>query len=487
MTGVRLSDATVSQLPADVSRPAYRRHSIRTGVVHLGLGAFHRAHQADYFEKALASGDDRWGIIGASLRSPGVRDAMAPQNGLYTLVVRDAAGEQVSVIGAVKHALVAPEDPARLVEAMAAPDTRLVTLTVTEKGYKLDPVSGTLIEDDADVAADLASLDAPRTAPGFVTAALAVRQERGLSAFTALSCDNLPHNGTRLRNAVMAMARRHDPHLADWIAEQGAFPETMVDRIVPATTEEDIAAIAARTGIEDRATVRTEPFTQWVIEDRFAGERPDFEAFGVQVARSVQPWEEAKLRMLNGAHSGIAYLGGLAGIDFVHQFVGRPEGKAFVEALWNEAAPTLTPPPGLDIPSYRTALMERFGNPALQHRTRQIAMDGSQKIPQRLLSPIAQRLERGQPIDRMALAVAAWMRWQAGLDDAGNAFVVDDPLAAETARRFSGRESPAEQVAALLAMEAIFPPKLAANEEFRNILCAHLRRLIERGALGALS
>jgi fructuronate reductase len=200
----------------------------------------------------------------------------------------------------------------------------------------------------------------------------------------------------------------------------------------------------------------------------------------------VQPWEEAKLRLLNGAHSGIAYLGGLAGIDFVDQFVGRPEGRAFVEALWEEAAPTLTPPPELDVPSYRAALMKRFSNPALQHRTRQIAMDGSQKIPQRLLAPIAQRLERGEPIDRMALAIAAWMRWQGGKDDDGAAVLVDDPLAPLTAQRLAGAHSPEDQVAALLSIEAIFPPKLASSQDFRNLLARHLRILTERGALGAL-
>jgi fructuronate reductase len=484
---MRLCEATLPSLPTEISQPAYERNAIRLGVVHLGVGAFHRAHQAATFDQAIATGDPRWGIIGASLRSPAVRDAMAPQDCLYSLVVRDGSEETVQVIGAIRAMLVAPERPQRLVDALASAETRLVTLTVTEKGYKLDPASGELIEEDPDVAADLSSLAAPRTAPGFLAAGLARRRDAGLAPFTAISCDNLPHNGTRLREAVLAIAERHDLDLRDWIERHGAFPETMVDRIVPATRDEDIARLGERIGVEDQAMVATEPFSQWVIEERFAGERPDFESVGVQLTASVRPWEEAKLRLLNGAHSAIAYLGGLAGITFVHEFVERPAGHAFVEALWDEAAESLDPPPGLDISAYRKALMARFENPALQHRTRQIAMDGSQKLPQRLLAQIAERLERGQPVARLALAVAAWMRWQGGRDDNGAAFEVDDPLAAVTARAIADARSPDDRVAALLSIERIFPARLAASREFREVLTAHLQLLDERGALEAVA
>jgi fructuronate reductase len=482
----RLSEASLAELPRAVARPSYDRRSIRAGVVHLGLGAFHRAHQAVYFEKAIAAGDRRWGIIGASLRSPATRDALVPQNGLYSLVVRDGADEDVQVIGAIRDVLVGPERPRSIVDALASPDTNIVTLTVTEKGYKLDPASGALLDDDADVAADLVSLTSPRTAPGQLVAGLARRREAGLPPFTAISCDNLPNNGSRLRGSVLAIARVHDPRLHEWIERRGCFPETMVDRIVPATRNEDIARLIERLGLEDRATVATEPFCQWVIENRFAGERPDFEALGVQLTASVHPWEEAKLRLLNGAHSAIAYLGGLAGITFVHEFVALPAGRAFIEGLWDEAAPTLDPPAGLDVEEYRSALMGRFGNAALQHRTRQIAMDGSQKLPQRLLAPIAKRLERGEPVGRLALAVAAWMRWQSGRDDNGAAFEVDDPLAAVTARAIA-TGSPEDQVTALLSIESIFPANLAASPALRDLLAAHLRILNERGALEALT
>ncbi len=480
----RLSNETLGELPADIAQPGYDRAQVKTGVVHLGIGAFHRAHQAVVFDDALAAGDLRWGVLGVSLRSPGVRDQMAPQDGLYSLVERDGSGERIRVIGAVQAVLVAPEGPAAVVAALAAPDTHLVTLTVTEKGYKLR--GGTLDADDPDVAHDLADLAAPRTAPGFLVAGLAARREAGLPPFTALSCDNLPHNGRLLRDAVLALARTHDAGLADWIERNGAFPQTMVDRIVPATTAADIAAMATRSGMEDEALVKTEPFFQWVIEDRFCGPRPAFETLGVQLTGDVAPWEEAKLRLLNGAHSGIAYLGGLAGVEFVHEFVANAAGRRFVEALWRESAATLSPPAGLDLDRYRAELMARFSNPALQHRTRQIAMDGSQKLPQRLLAPIIARRAQGLSIDKLTLAVAAWMRWQSGTDDRGAPFTVDDPLAPITAACLAGLSDPADQVDALLAIEPIFPPAFAADAEVRAALVRHLTTLRDEGARATL-
>lgn len=478
----RLSNATLGHLSANVGFPRYDRGAVTAGVVHLGIGAFHRAHQAVIFEQALEAGDLRWGITGASLRSAAVRDQMAPQDGLYTVLTRDGADERITVVGAVREVLVAPEHPAGLVARLAHPDTHLVTLTVTEKGYKLDPATGTLLADDPDVIADLANPTRPRSAPGFLVAAFQARRNAGLTPFTAISCDNLPHNGRRLEQGVLALARATDPALADWIARHGAFPETMVDRIVPATTPADIAALEAALGVADRAMVKTEPFLQWVIEDRFCGPRPDLEAAGVQVTASVAAWEEAKLRLLNGAHSGIAYLGGLAGIDFVHEVVAIPAFACFVEALWDEAEATLSPPPGLDVAAYRQALMTRFANPALQHRTRQIAIDGSQKLPQRLVAPIAARREQGLGVEMLALAVAAWMRWQGGRDDSGAAHVVDDPLAAVTAARLAGVRDPDAQVAALLSIDAIFPVALASDDAFRRVLGRQLRSLAEHGA-----
>ncbi len=484
---MRLSPATIDGLPADVVRPTYDRARIKTGVVHLGIGAFHRAHQADVFDRALTAGDARWGVRGVSLRSPGVRDQLAAQGGLYSLVVRDGERAETRVVGAVAEVLVAPENPTAVVQALADPQTRLVTLTVTEKGYRLDPASGALIESDPEVAADLASLVAPRTAPGFLAAGLAERHARGLGPLTVISCDNLPHNGARVKDAVLAIARRHDPALADWIEGDCAFPQTMIDRIVPATTPEDRRELAARLGVDDHGMVKTEPFTQWVIEDRFAGPRPDFESLGVQITSAVGPYEDAKLRLLNGAHSAMAYLGGLAGLRFVHQVIAEPVFAAFVEGLWDEAASTLDPPAGLDLPAYRRALKARFANAALEHRTHQIAMDGSQKLPQRLLAGAAIRLDRGQPIEAVALAVAAWMRWQDGRDETGAVHAVDDPLASEMARLVAHTPDPLERAAALLSLEAVFPRRLATDPHFTAPVIAAYVRLSQSGARAAAS
>ncbi|MEN5176984.1 mannitol dehydrogenase family protein [Brevundimonas diminuta] len=481
----RLDEAALTGLSDDVVRPGYDRTAARTGVVHLGIGAFHRAHQAVVFDDALKSGDLRWGVMGASLRSPGVRDQLNPQDGLYTLVVRDGEREDLRVIGACRSVMVGPEDPAALVAAMADADVHIVTLTVTEKGYRLDPASGELLVEDPDVAADIAHIERPRTAPGFIVAALRARRAAGLGPFTVISCDNLPHNGRRIRAGVLAMARAVDSSLAEWIAAEGAFPQTMIDRIVPATTAEDVVRLTARLGVEDQGMVKAEPFTQWVIEDRFAGERPDFAALGVQLTDAVEPWEDAKLRLLNGAHSAVAYLGALSGHEHVHEAVAVPAFRAYVEALWDEAQTTLNPPPGLDVAAYRTELMARFSNSALMHRTRQIAMDGSQKLPQRLLAGAAERLAADQGIEAMALGVAAWMRWQEGVTEQGETVVVDDPLASRTAELIEASETDEAQVRALLGLSAVFPASLAEEPRFVEAATAAFLALREHGAVEA--
>ncbi|QTC88621.1 mannitol dehydrogenase family protein [Brevundimonas pondensis] len=481
----RLNDAALKGLPAEVARPAYDRSHVKTGVVHLGIGAFHRAHQAVVFDDALKSGDLRWGVLGASLRSPGVRDQLNPQDGLYTLVVRDGSDEHLRVIGAGRGVLVGAEDPAALVAAMADADVHIVTLTVTEKGYRLDPATGVLLMDDPEVAADLADIAAPRTAPGFIVAALQARKTAGLKPFTVISCDNLPHNGQRIRAGVIAMARHVDRSLADWIEAEGAFPQTMIDRIVPATIPDDVARLSARLGLEDQGMVKAEPFTQWVIEDWFAGERPDFVAFGVQLTDAVAPWEDAKLRLLNGAHSATAYLGALSGNEHVHEAVAVPAFRAFIEALWDEAQTTLNPPPGLDVSAYRDELMARFSNSALMHRTRQIAMDGSQKLPQRLLAGAAERLAAGQGIEALALGVAAWMRWQEGVTESGETVVVDDPLAARTAELIAASENDEAEVRALLTLSAVFPASLATDRRFVEAVTGAFLSLRENGAVEA--
>ena len=477
----RLTPALLPGLGAAVEQPRYDRAALAEGVVHIGLGAFHRAHQAFYLDEIAARGDMRWGVVGVSLRSPAVRDTLAPQGGLYTLVERDAGGERARIMAPLTRVLVAPEAPAEVVAAMAQPSVRIVTLTVTEKGYGLARDRGGLDSADPGVAADLAGLERPRTAVGLIVAALRARRAAGLPPFTAISCDNLPDNGTLLRDAVLAMAGAYDCGLADWIAEYGAFPSSMVDRIVPAITPEAIEVHAAKHGYRDEALVETERFSQWVLQDKFAGERPDLAAVGVTLSDEVAPWEEAKLRLLNGAHSAIAYLGGLGGIAHVHEFVASAERRALIDRLWDESAATLDPGAGIDVAGYRAALLERFANPALRHRTVQIAMDGSQKLPQRLVAPWRARLERGLASPTIELAVAAWMAWQRGADLRDNHFTVDDPRAETTAMAWAIAPDADSAAARLLAIRDVFGdlaerwPDAAARVagKLRLILDAH--------------
>ncbi len=489
----RLSEKTLTELPAGIAQPAYDRAACRSGIVHLGIGAFHRAHQAVYSDDLLAAGhcgpeNRNWAICGASLRGSGVRDQLAPQDGLYTEAVAGPEGESLRVIGAVKAVLFAAEDPPALVTRLADPQTRIVSLTVTEKGYCHDPASGALQHDHPDVRHDLEHPDQPRSALGFLLAGLRERYEKKLKPFTPLSCDNLPHNGATLRGLMLELAKTSDPALSRWIEAEVPFPSTMIDRIVPATTEADRRRVSEQLGLRDEGVVICEPFRQWVVEDRFADGRPPWEEVGVEMVENVAPYEEMKLRLLNGSHSLLAYLGYLSGHETIADTMAdtnlRDLAKAFMD---REAGPTLKLPPGADLEGYKDALIERFANPGLQHRTWQIAMDGSQKLPQRLLGTIRDRLEAGASIDILALAVAAWMRYVGGSDEAGRAIDVRDPLAAKLARAFAeGNGDAAQVVAAFLGLREVFDPDLAGNSRLQDALNEALSRIFTVGSAVAI-
>lgn len=471
-------------------RPAGPRPGV--GIVHLGLGAFFRAHGAIYIAEAMArAGDERggdWGIVGVSLVSPSQRDRLAPQDFAYTALELGPGYETPRVIDVVQDVLVAPEDPGAVVAAMADPRVRIVTLTVTEKGYCHEPSTGRLNAAHPDIVHDLAEPDRPRSAPGVLVAALARRRAAGVAPFTVVSCDNLPENGRVVQAAVVELARLRDPSLADWIAAEGAFPATMVDRIVPATKEEDIERLARLTGVLDLSPVMHEPFRQWVIEDRFVGgERPDLGAVGVQLVEDVTPFEAMKLRCLNGTHSALAYLGYLAGHETISDTVADPAFAGFVRYLWRaEIVPTVPSPPGVDLGAYTDALFSRYANPAIRHRTWQIAMDGSQKLPQRLLGTIADARAAGRETPGLALAVAAWMRYVGGTDEAGAPIDVRDPLAGRLRALSDGAPSAEEKVAALLAVGEIFPSALAADAGFRAAVTDAYRLLAAEGARAAV-
>jgi fructuronate reductase len=470
-------------LPAE-TRLSRTAPAPKVGIVHLGPGAFFRAFNAIWTEEAMEAAGGDWGICAVSLNSAGVRDQMEPQGCAFTSVTLAPEGPEYRVIGSVVRVLVAPEDPGAVLEAMTSPEVRIVSLTVTEKGYCHEPATGRLRLDHAGILADLANPGAPVTVPGFLVEALARRRAAGTAPFTVLCCDNLPHNGRMLRGVVLEMARARDATLAEWITANVRFPSTMVDRITPATTEADIAALAAARGYRDEACVVHEPFRQWVIEDDFTDDaRPAWEAAGVQFARDVAPFEAMKLRCLNGAHSALAYLGYLAGHETIADAVADPDFAAFCRRLWREeVVPSVPPPEGVDLPAYCDALLERFRNPAIRHRTWQIAMDGSQKLPQRLLGTLADGLAAGRPVPGLMLAVAAWMRYAGGTDEAGRPIDVRDPLAPRLRAAWDSAEDAGGRVDAFLAIEDVFPRALAADRDLRAGLSAALDGICRHGA-----
>jgi len=425
---VRLSQATLGGLAAQVARPDYDWQAQRAGIVHFGIGAFTRAHQAAYTDAAMAAGDRDWRITGVSLRSGDVAAQLNPQDGLYTLTERAGETARTRLIGSVGQVIIAPQDPQAVIAAIAHPDTRIASFTVTEKGY-VRAADGSLDCGNPALAADLAGDGAPRTIYGFLAAGLARRRAAGLPGLTLLSCDNLADNGRQLAALMTAYLERTDPALADWFARKCRCPSTMVDRIVPAMTDETRAWVAGQIGLADEGAILTEAFTQWVIEDDFASPRPRWEAVGAQFVGNVSAFEAAKLRMLNGAHSALAYLGLERGHDFVHQAVADPVIRPLIETIMREeAAATLDPANGIDAADYAGQLLERFANSALDHRLMQIAMDGSQKIPQRWLEPLAINQQAGRMCPATLEALAAWCRHVRG-----GARPVDDPQAEQLA------------------------------------------------------
>jgi fructuronate reductase len=459
----RLSIAALAGLPADVERPRYPLDRVRLGVVHLGVGNFHRAHQAVAFDRLLEAGDLRWGICGVGLRRDAMSAALGPQDGLYSVIERDASGQRVAVVGALRRLLGPADGLAAAVARIASPEVAIVTVTVTEKGY-----------DDA----------GPGSAAGVLAAGLAARRAAGAGGLTAISCDNLQHNGRRLRERVLAEAAPGGDALLAWLEREVAFPDGMVDRIVPATTAQDRADAAARLGCEDAWPVPAEPFSQWVLEDRFAGPRPALDSAGVQFVADVAPWEAMKLRLLNAAHSALAWLGAPAGLATVDLAIAEPRLLAAVERLWSQAAPTLPDAVQAKAPDYTRALLERFRNPTIGHRLVQIAMDGSRKLPPRLLATLADCRRLGLPHDALLDVVAAWMHWVGGRDDDGAPHRVDDPLASRLAQ--AAAQDPVDAVRALLRIEAVFDDALALDPVLERALVQRLTGFREKGTLAAL-
>jgi fructuronate reductase len=495
VTAPRLSPATLARLPAE-TRPLVLPGEVGAGIVHLGLGAFHRAHQAVYTEAAIAAAGGDWEIVAVAPRRRQLVDTIAAQGGLFSVVSQDRTGSRTRVVGALSAVRHAPSDPAAVVALLADPATRVVTLTVTEKAYLLDPANGHLLADGA-LRAELAGTAAPATIPGLLVAGLRARAAADAGPIALVSCDNLPANGQRLRNAVsqslaasaeLQPARAIEPVVA-WVAANVTFPGTMVDRIVPATTPATLAAAQSALGVVDLAAVAAEPYRQWVVEDDFPAGRPAWEQAGVIMTDDAGQWERLKLRCLNGVHSALAYLGALAGCETIDRALALPGLPAVLERFVAEdVAPSLVPPDGQSVADYGRSVLERFANPAIGHRTQQVAMDGSQKLPQRILHTMAARREAGASPRWAALVVAAWMRYVSGYDDAGRSLPLDDPFAEDIRKALAdGDGSPASTVDALLRLDQVFAPALAEDPVVRQLVVEWLDELSRHGVAGTLA
>ncbi|WP_312979378.1 fructuronate reductase [Atlantibacter sp.] len=464
--------------------PQYDRSALVTRCLHLGFGAFHRAHQAVYADILATDHHSDWGYCEVNLIGGEQQIAdLNQQDRLYTVAEMSADGWATRVVGVVNQALHAQVDGLEAVlNALCQPEIAIVSLTITEKGYCHSPATGELMRDHPLIAADLKQPQQPVSAVGVIVAALARRKAAGLRGFSVMSCDNMPENGHVTRNVVLAYAHAVDAALANWIESEVTFPSTMVDRIVPAVTPETLQRIAEQTGVNDPVAVACEPFRQWVIEDNFVAGRPAWEKAGAELVQDVLPFEEMKLRMLNGSHSFLAYLGYLAGYPLINVCMEDANFRTTARALMlNEQAPTLKVK-GVDLSRYADSLIARYENTALAHRTWQIAMDGSQKLPQRMLDSIRWHLANGSSWSLLALGVAGWMRYVAGVDEQGEAIEISDPLKADIAAKVAQSEQGEARVNALLDLSAIFGNDLPQNPAFVKGVTAAYLVLLDKGA-----
>lgn len=477
----RLCNHALSTLPASVRRPSYDRSALTPGIVHIGVGGFHRAHQAVYLDDLFNLGvGHEWGLVGVGLLEHDrvMADALIPQDCLYSVIEQDIRGNAARVVGAMIDFVHAPSDPRRAMELLCDPRIRIVSMTITEGGYNIDQASGKFLTSNEAIQQEARGA-VPLSVFGYVVGALAERRKRGVAPFTVLSCDNVVHNGRIAAGAFCAFAEMRDPELAEWVRSSVSFPNTMVDRITPATSPETRALAAEMLGLDDRWPVACESFKQWVIEDSFCNGRPELERVGVQMTSDVTPYEVMKIRLLNAGHSAIGYLGYLCGFEHIFEIMADADFQRFIAAFWDdEVTPHVAEVPGVDLGAYKRSLFERFSNPNIRDQSLRICSDGSNKLPKFLLPTIREALETGAPMRRMCLVVASWIRFMSGRDELGRAIPPSDPR--EATIQPIARRGP-ESLREVLRMEGVFG-SLGESEAFVAEVDAALRDLYELGA-----
>jgi len=484
----KLNTANQSLLDPEIQVPKYDRQKVSAGIMHIGVGGFHRAHQALYMDDLFQQGGDpRWGYCGVGLleHDARIRDVMRSQDCLYTLVERSLEGDKARIIGSIVKFLFAPDDPEKLLEQLASPETRIVSLTITEGGYYIDQSTGELDASHPDIQYDLAHPHEPRCSFGYLLEAFDRRRTHGLPPFTLMSCDNIQSNGEVARKMLTAFAELRDPGLRNWLSETSIFPNSMVDRITPATTDEHRALVAEKFGIADGWPVMTESFKQWVIEDRFEHGRPAWERVGAQMTTDVLPYEKMKLRLLNASHQALCYIGMLLGYQLVHETMGDRDIRKLVEKMMDdEVTPVLSAVPGVDLKEYKKTLIDRFANPAIRDQLSRIGIYGSSGIPKFVLPSVEDQLQRGGPVKLLSFTVASWFRYLTGLDESGREMPMLDPMAQSLRERAKAAQGEARP---LLAMREVFSERLQNSPVFARQVTDTLQSFYQQGARATLA
>ena len=481
---IPLNSDTLPNLSEHVRIPAYDREKVRAGIVHIGVGGFHRAHQALYVDNYLAKAlsekaEAEWGICGVGLLKydQKMQSVLQKQDCLYTLVERSPEQDSARVIGSIVEYLYAPDNPQAVIDKLASAECKIVTLTITEGGYYVIEGTGGFDKDHPTIQHDLKNPEQPKGVCGFLAAALRRRQAQGLPPFTLLSCDNIQGNGDTARRMLLSFAELQDPDLAKWLSLEGAFPNSMVDRITPSTTPADIEMVSEQFGIQDEWPVVAEPFLQWVIEDKFCAGRPSFESVGVQMTDDVHPYEMMKLRLLNASHSLLGYAGSLLGYTYSSEAMEDKLVRRAIERMMDEASSTLPPLPGIQLSDYKQTLIERFSNPKVQDQLSRLCLNGSDKMPKFVLGSVRDKLDKGESVTHLSLAIALWFRYLNGQDEQGNPLPLDDSMAEILRERaLAGKDDPTP----LLGIEAIFGD-LAGAPTFVDTLSKHLQQLYALG------